>query len=317
MKSGQLLAKCGRCKESVATPVSEGERKCLSIQAFRKCENFLAFGPAEPVWAFKQGARAKVAVAAESELRQRFASGELDMEVLVCGRNEDEFVKAGLSATFRNIARAPVRVEALAAPSAVSADYTPTSTALPEPVAAVALPLSSPVRDYHVARGNQKLGVFAGADAQTRYLSGGIFPTDLVWCEGMPAWCPAAEVFRRASPAAPPPPAGAPVVPAPEAAPAGGAYPVAPSQPKPPNHLVWAILATLFGCMPFGILGIIFAIQVNSTYAAGDYAGARVASGRAKLWSIVAVGSWFLLAVLAIIALVVSGSTGMRGNLPR
>ena len=42
----------------------------------------------------------------------------------------------------------------------------------------------------------------------------------------------------------------------------------------PPNYLVWAILTTIFCCLPFGIVSIVFAAQVNGKYAGGDYAGA-------------------------------------------
>lgn len=44
--------------------------------------------------------------------------------------------------------------------------------------------------------------------------------------------------------------------------------------PKPDNNLVWAILSTFLCCMPFGIVSIVFAAQVDGKYAMGDYAGA-------------------------------------------
>jgi hypothetical protein len=56
------------------------------------------------------------------------------------------------------------------------------------------------------------------------------------------------------------------------------------------SHLVMAILATLFCCLPFGIVGIVFASQVGSKLAAGDYAGAQKASKSAATWSWVAIG---------------------------
>ena len=61
--------------------------------------------------------------------------------------------------------------------------------------------------------------------------------------------------------------------------------PVATAAP-PPNYLVWAILTTLFCCLPLGIASIVFAAQVNSKYSAGDIAGAKVASDRAKQFAI-------------------------------
>ena len=39
--------------------------------------------------------------------------------------------------------------------------------------------------------------------------------------------------------------------------------PVAGPPPYVPNHLVWAILVTIFCCLPFGIVSIVYAAQVN------------------------------------------------------
>jgi len=59
--------------------------------------------------------------------------------------------------------------------------------------------------------------------------------------------------------------------------------------PAIPNHLAGAVLTTLCCCMPFGIVSLVFAAQVNSKLAAGDLAGAQLASKNAKTWMIVAV----------------------------
>jgi hypothetical protein len=52
-----------------------------------------------------------------------------------------------------------------------------------------------------------------------------------------------------------------------------------------PNYLVPAILTTIFCCMPFGIVSIVYAAQVNSKLAVGDFAGAMDASQKAKTWA--------------------------------
>ncbi|HTS08903.1 MAG TPA: CD225/dispanin family protein [Candidatus Eisenbacteria bacterium] len=57
-----------------------------------------------------------------------------------------------------------------------------------------------------------------------------------------------------------------------------------------PNYLVFAILATVFCCLPTGIPAIIYAAQVNGKLAAGDYAGAQAASNNAKIWCWVSFG---------------------------
>lgn len=56
-------------------------------------------------------------------------------------------------------------------------------------------------------------------------------------------------------------------------------------QTPPPNYLVWAILTTILCCLPFGIVSIIYASQVNSKWIAGDYEGAKLSSKNAKVWA--------------------------------
>lgn len=55
-----------------------------------------------------------------------------------------------------------------------------------------------------------------------------------------------------------------------------------------PNNLVWAILTTLFCCLPLGIVSIVYAAQVDGKRAAGDIAGARNAARKAGMWALVA-----------------------------
>ncbi|HJT25078.1 MAG TPA: CD225/dispanin family protein [bacterium] len=57
-----------------------------------------------------------------------------------------------------------------------------------------------------------------------------------------------------------------------------------------PNYLVQAILCTIFCCLPFGIVAIVYAAQVNGKVEAGDMAGAQAASKTAKTWCWVAFG---------------------------
>lgn len=61
-----------------------------------------------------------------------------------------------------------------------------------------------------------------------------------------------------------------------------------------PNHLAWAIIATVLAtclCCPLGLLGIVAIVQsnkVNTLLNQGDLEGARRASDSAKTWCIVA-----------------------------
>lgn len=54
---------------------------------------------------------------------------------------------------------------------------------------------------------------------------------------------------------------------------------------RPKNWLVESILVLIFCCMPFGIVGLVFASQVNTKYDAGDYMGAKSASDSAGKWT--------------------------------
>lgn len=61
-----------------------------------------------------------------------------------------------------------------------------------------------------------------------------------------------------------------------------------------PNHLALsisaAVLTLCFCCIPFGVVPVIFSMQVNSKLAAGDYSDAQSASNNAKLWSWICIG---------------------------
>src|SRR5690625_4065208 len=69
----------------------------------------------------------------------------------------------------------------------------------------------------------------------------------------------------------PPPPPGGPGGPPP------GPMGQAPGgmTPPPPNHLVWAILTTLFCCLPLGIVTLVFSSQVYTKLLMGDTVGAQ------------------------------------------
>ena len=71
--------------------------------------------------------------------------------------------------------------------------------------------------------------------------------------------------------------------------------------PNIPNYLVLSIISTVLCCPPFGIVGIVYATQVNAKLAARDLAGARSASGKARLWSIIGIAAaavfWIYVAI--------------------
>lgn len=61
------------------------------------------------------------------------------------------------------------------------------------------------------------------------------------------------------------------------------------------GYVIWTILATLFCCMPFGIPGIVFALQIDRFVAQGNIAAAQSAAKKAKTWAIVAMAAGVLL----------------------
>ena len=83
------------------------------------------------------------------------------------------------------------------------------------------------------------------------------------------------------------------------ACPGCGMVPVAIAGPaKMQNYLVQSILVTLCCCVPAGIVGIIYAAQVNSKLAAGDVAGAMESARLAKIWSWVGFGAGVLVGII-------------------
>lgn len=115
----------------------------------------------------------------------------------------------------------------------------------------------------------------------------GIDPGTLVWQDGMAGWQPVEQLPELKSLIKKPAPAPAP---APQPAP-NPPYPPQPQDnkpgvPCPNNNLVWAILVTIFCCMPLGIVAIIKAASVNTLYAQGQYIQATEAARQARNWAI-------------------------------
>jgi len=56
------------------------------------------------------------------------------------------------------------------------------------------------------------------------------------------------------------------------------------------NNLTLAILVTVLCCLPFGIVGIVQAAQVNAKAQGGDITGAEECARKAKKWSLWGLG---------------------------
>ncbi len=74
---------------------------------------------------------------------------------------------------------------------------------------------------------------------------------------------------------------------------------------RPPAYLVLSILVTLACCVPFGIVGIVYASKVDPAWNAGNYEDARTFSRKARNWSvwgIVISCFWWVLYIILLIA---------------
>ncbi len=71
------------------------------------------------------------------------------------------------------------------------------------------------------------------------------------------------------------------------------------------NHLIKSIVATVCCCVPFGIVGIVYAAKVDDFLKSGNRAAAMDASRKAGLWSNLAIGIGLVVNVLATMLTVV------------
>ena len=86
--------------------------------------------------------------------------------------------------------------------------------------------------------------------------------------------------------------------------------------PHVPNHLVWAILVTIFCCWPLGIGSIVYAAKVNGMVAAGDIDGARRASKGAKTWAWITFGTGLAIYSLSILIGILANQTDSSSTSP-
>lgn len=126
-------------------------------------------------------------------------------------------------------------------------------------------------RYYYLGPEGRQMGPYSFSELRSR-----ITPETIVWREGMDDWAPAstvpelAELFHSstqsyASTFTPPP------------------------VKKPDNWLVWSILSTLFCCLPFGVVAIVYSAQVDSQWYRGEHERAINSARKAKNFTIAGV----------------------------
>lgn len=132
----------------------------------------------------------------------------------------------------------------------------------------------------YIHRDGQQQGPYTLPQLQLMSLT----PDTPVWYQGLADWVPASQA-----------PVTAPLFNGTAQVPStpGMSRPAMPATPqisdKPSTYLGWAIAACILCCVPFGIVAIIYASQVNEKWLRGDYEGARRASSNAQLWIILSI----------------------------
>jgi hypothetical protein len=86
------------------------------------------------------------------------------------------------------------------------------------------------------------------------------------------------------------------------------------NQHQPKNFLIESILVTIFCCLPFGIVGIVFAAQVNAKFDAGDYEGAIKTSKEAKKWMNLGLISGLVIGLFYLIFIFALGGIALLGD---
>lgn len=132
--------------------------------------------------------------------------------------------------------------------------------------------------EYYILNGSEQQGPYT-----IDQLRGRVTPQTYVWREGLADWVQAINL----------PELSAVLLPEGSVSPSGVV--------KPKDYLVESILVTLFCCMVFGILGIVYSVQANSAFSSGNITAANEFSAKAKQW--VTYGFWCGIALVAIYAL--------------
>lgn len=132
--------------------------------------------------------------------------------------------------------------------------------------------------EYYILNGSEQQGPYT-----IDQLRGGVTPQTYVWREGLADWVQAINL----------PELSAVLLPEGSVSSSGVV--------KPKDYLVESILVTLFCCMIFGILGIVYSVQANSAFSSGNITAANEFSAKAKQW--VTYGFWCGIAVVGIYAI--------------
>ena len=80
--------------------------------------------------------------------------------------------------------------------------------------------------------------------------------------------------------------------------------------PMPDNYLALAIISTIFCCLPFGVVSIVYAAQVESLYLQGRYEEAVDKSNKAFKWAIASAATVAAIMMLYVLILLIIMNLG-------
>ena len=157
---------------------------------------------------------------------------------------------------------------------------------------------------YYYTDGKERFGPFSLEELGSKRIS----KETLVWMEGLTDWIPAGNLAELQTLF----PMGLPNIP-----PVGSPYSPVMMEKPPKNWLVESILVTLLFCIPFGIVGIVYATKVETLWNSGQQEAAIKASKDAGKW--VRIGFFCGIAVYVIYGLLmifglVAGFSPMLNN---
>ena len=163
---------------------------------------------------------------------------------------------------------------------------------------------------YYMHIGGQQVGPYE----ENELPSHGLTASTMVWREGMPDWVAASQVpeLSHLLPPSQQPPS---YQPQPSY---GPQQPYGVQPPMPDTYMVWAVLVTVFCCLPFGIVSIVKASQVSSLYSQGRYQEAVAASEAAKKWTIWSAIAGVVISIIVIVLQIVGigllGTAALAGS---
>lgn len=79
-----------------------------------------------------------------------------------------------------------------------------------------------------------------------------------------------------------------------------------------PNYLVQSILVTLFCCLPFGIVALVYSNKVNTKMMMGDQRGAIYASNQARTWCWISFGVGLVVGIISLLIRLYLAEQGHR-----